>query len=340
MIEQGMYFFIFTGIFITWIRPTYCTLTTKVTKEWLEFWMVLGTLTLLEISAFPNFSRELAYHFIRTMSLFVLSERAAVAARPKAKDLKAQDEKEDLPCENLPEKIVHLERFDEKTEVWIIEKLLQAQDQAPFELESKIEWVAMPRTIRACAAYKLAMLMSSGNHLDQQLVKYSKSQIPALLVGLVQSSTVDERDTGILAMCYFVDSCKKVRKVFFHMHVFDVLGKFLQNGTKPMCIRAAVGICRRVYFERDQAKDEFIRSKKTLDLIRLLESEIVEVVGETAEAVKDLVMKSQTILNKKFLEIMANQGLNLAVQKALERHGANNKMKIALKTIETLIKSL
>ena len=340
MIEQGIYFFLFTGIFLTWIRPIFSTLTTKVTKEWLEFWIAISTLTLLELTVFPDFSREIAYHFVRTLSLFVLSERAAVAARPKAKDLYPVEENEDLPCDNFPEKIVHLEKFDEKTEVWIIEKLLMSEDKAPFEIQINVDWVSMPQSLRSCTAYKIAMLLSGDKFLDQQLENYSKSKIPALLMGLVQNKDISERDSAILAVCYLVDRCKKVRKVLFEMHTFESLRNIMQAGTKPKCIRAVVAICRKIYFEREQAKDEFIRSKMTVELISLLESEVQELVAETAEAVKDLVMKTQTILNKGYLKIMANQGLMPAVLSALEKHGSSNKLKIYLKTLETLIKTL
>lgn len=339
--ENLLYLFLITGTWLTWVRPIYNTLKQKQVKEWIEYWILMSTLVFLELNVFPEYSRGLAYHFVRTMSLFLLSERASVAATPKRKKMiEEKDSFDNIPCENFTEKMIHLEKFDEKTKVSILEKLLASWENSMLEFESQVDWVTKPKSLRGCTAYKFAMIIASGKYSDEKLVEMSKSQIPTLLVNMLQIPEWGERDNAILALCYFVDRCKKVRKVLFELHIFEILNIHLKQKNRPMCIRAIVAIYRRIFIDRDQAKEEFLRSKMTLDLIKLLESDSLDLVAETAEAIKELVMKTQTILNKAYLGILANQGLSSSVQTALNNHGSNNKLKIALRTIDTLIKSI
>ena len=264
-----------------------------------------------------------------------------MAATPKRKKLiEESDSFDDIPCENFTEKMVHLEKFDEKTKVAILEKLLASWENSMLEFESQVDWVTKAKTLRGCTAYKFATIMASGKYSDQKLVEISRSKIPELLVNMLQIPDYAERDNAILALCYFVDRCKKVRKVLFELNIFQVLSKHLQLKNPPLCTRAIVAIYRRIVIDRDQAKEEFLRSKMTLELIKLLESESLDLVAEAAEMVKELVMKTQTILNKAYLGILANQGLSGSVQIALNNHGSNNKLKLALRTIDTLIKSI
>lgn len=339
--ENLIILFLSTGFWLTWIRPIYSTLTNLKAKQWLEFWMIISTLVYLELNIFPEYSRELSYNFLRTMTLFLLSERAVVASSPKKQQKKQQnDDFDELPCENITEKMVHLERFDDKTKIPIIEKLLASWENSMLEFDKKIDWVSTPKSIRSCTAYKFAMILASGNIPDERMNEYAKSKIPELLISMVQNPDIGERDSGVLAVCYLIDRCKKVRKIFFELNLLEIIHKIPHSKVQPMFIRAIVAIIGRILIGRDQAKAEFIRSKMSLSLIKLLESEVLELVAETSETIRELVMKSETILNKAYLGILANQGLSDSVQIALKNHGSNNKLKISLRTLDTLIKSL
>ena len=338
MLEYFIVLFVVSSVWIVWLRPVHHTLKYGMAKEWLEYWVLLATMVYLEFHVFNELSRQIAYNFVRTMTFFVISERAVAKTTPKKpiKEEKPEEETE-VNCDNIAEQLYHIENLSGKTSTKVLDKLLSISDTVPFEIEKSSTWTSVPRTVRGFIAYKIAVLISGDKISQEKLQAFREYNIPSHLLSMITSNDPGERDNSLLALTYIVEKCKKMQKVLFEAHIFDYLQTVL-SGTGA-ATSSAVRIARIIFRGRKQAKEEFMRLKLSFQLIRIIKFGEKNEVVEAAQAANDLAMVDDKVLNRGMLQILANQGLYDAVQAALNNHGADNKVKLQLKCLETLIKS-
>jgi hypothetical protein len=338
MLDLLIVLFVFSSLWISWLRPIYYAIKSNPSKEWLEYWVILGTVAFLEFHIFNNFSRQLIYNFTRTMTLFVISERAIVATKPLKKAEK-KESVDELPFNTMPELIVHLENLNEKTQASTIAKLLSNNETVPFELEKTSIWTTPPRTVRGCTAYKLAVLVSGDKFFKHKLKELKDHNVQSILLDMLNSNDPGDRENALLAVCYLAEKSKALQQAFFEVRIFDVLIRIALEYTGQTVV-AALRIFRTIFKKRPQAKEEIMRMRISIEIIKLIKSQDKEIVVEAGHFINDLVMKDENILNKALLQMLTNQGLYDAIQAGLSIHGADSKLKLQLKCLETLIKSI
>lgn len=340
MLELFLLVFIFSSVWIVWLRPIYHTLRNNPIKEWYEYWVLLGVLSFLETFVIEEFAREIPYNFIRTMSLFVLSERAVAVLRPKS-DKKPKDSEsiDDMSCDSLPEQIMHIENLNGKTQPRVLEKLLTNAEPSPFQIEKTAIWTSIPTSIRGLTAYKLSVMISGNQIPDDRIESYRNSKIPQILIEMLASPDAGDFENSLLLIAYLTEKSKKLQKVFFELKIFEILNVIVRQkpGNAAAC---SLSIYRKIFKQRDQAREEFMRSKTSLEMIKMLRSTDKMIAVEACQCANDLVVREDNVLNKQLLKILANQGLYDALQEALANHGSDNKVKLQLKYVEALINSL
>ena len=272
------------------------------------------------------------------MTLFVLSERAVAASKPK-KTTEIKNEPEELSFNSMPEQLLHLENLNGKSEVYIIKNLLSSDELVPFEIEKNSTWASSPKTIKAFTAYKIAVLISGDHFFQEKIQEFKNHKIHDLLIDMLNSADIGDVENSLLAIVYICEKCKKMQKAFFESHLFDHLKKKILTARTEVAL-TGFKIFRIIYKNRNAAKEEFIRLNLTFELIKLIKSQNKDHVIEGYHCITDLIMKDENILNKGLLLLFANQGLFEAVSSALALHGSDNKIKLQLKCLEELIKSL
>ncbi|OMJ91110.1 hypothetical protein SteCoe_6369 [Stentor coeruleus] len=340
MLELFILVFIFSSVWIVWLRPIYHTLRNNPIKEFYEYWVILGVLSFLEVFVIEELARDIPYNFIRTMSLFVLSERAIAVLRPK-KEKKAKESEsiDNMPCDSLPEQIMHIENLNGKTQPKVIEKLLSNSEPSPFQLEKTGIWTSIPKSIRGLTAYKLSVMISGNQIPDDRIESYKESKIPQVLIEMIASPDPGDFENSLLLIAYLTEKSKKLQKVFFELKIFEILQIIVmqRSGNAAAC---SLSIYRKIFKQRNQAREEFMRSKISEEMIRMLRSTDKMTAVEACQCANDLVVGEDNTLNKQLLKILANQGLYDALQEGLANHGSDNKVKLQMKYIEALINSL
>lgn len=335
MLEYFILLFVFSSAWIVWLRPAYYALKFPAQKEWVEYWCVLAVVGFAEFHFFNEISRQIAYNFVRTMSLFVISERAVAKCVPKTLKKPEPEEPEEMNCDNLAEKLYFIESLSEKTPIKVISQLLSSTEDVPFQFEKKNSWAAFPVSTRAFVAYKLAALVSSENFKLEKIEQLRDCEIPQKFIEMLDSNSPGDRDNALLALTYLVEKSKKLQKCLFQAHIFDHFQNLLA-GSGPATM-AALRVCRSIFKTRVQAKNEFMRLKYSFDMIRIIRTGEKNDVVDATYAANELVMIDGNQLNRGMLQVLANQGLYDAIQAALNAHGADSKVKLQLKCLETLI---
>ena len=338
MLELLVVLFVVSSTWIVWLRPIYHAFVSKPGKEWIEYWLVISILAYSEYNIYNEISRQVAYNFVKTMTLFVLSERAVAATKPEKPPAVDKEEPEDANLDSIADQIYYLEKLDGNTKLKIIGKLLKISDPVPFQLEKKLNWVELPKTVRAFTAYKIAILISGSKFSQEKLQEFRENEISGSLIEMLKSSDPGDRDNALLAISYITENCKKMQKVLFHGHIFDYLKRFLSY--KGPSSAVALRVCRLIYKNRGQAKEEFMRLNMPQEILKFFKSDEKNDVSEALQAINDLIMRDGNSVNSGLLRILANQGLYNEIQGALEVHGSDNQLKIQLKCVESLIKQL
>ena len=158
------------------------------------------------------------------MTLFVLSERAVAASKPK-KTTEIKNEPEELSFNSMPEQLLHLENLNGKSEVYIIKNLLSSDELVPFEIEKNSTWASSPKTIKAFTAYKIAVLISGDHFFQEKIQEFKNHKIHDLLIDMLNSADIGDVENSLLAIVYICEKCKKMQKAFFESHLFDHLKK-------------------------------------------------------------------------------------------------------------------
>ena len=238
-----LYIYMISSMMITWYRPIISSFSSDPQKYhlYIQYWVTLSLVLLIENLFFPVFSTNLGYYFLRTLFFYSLLER---------KTLKQLFSSFPVSENQILPKIGNL------TDVKVLCSLLSNEEE--IEVPANLHpWAPTPRSISILAICRLGELSSLSlltPEDEEFIIKNHLSTIVELL---------DDGDDAISQNCmlalYFFSENQSFKQELMKKNLFEKLKRFVENKHKQVA-ETALRICRNIYSFEYNLQCDFINA--------------------------------------------------------------------------------